>query len=530
MKSLVYLVFTGFKNNIKELRHKPGKLILYIVIAAFIIFSMVSTMSPSASFSASINPIWMRGIFFALLMLFYVLSIQVGLTSGNTMFEMSDVNLLFVSPITPQSILIYGLTKLTKSSFLTSIFILFQGTNLSYFGIKGGGLVAMFIFYLLNSISTSILSLVIYSVTNSKPNRKLVVKVIAVAVFIPMICQFLLKFFELKNPIEALQILLDSTSMKIIPFLGWPVAASFGFIDGNIAQALIYTLLIVLSCAIMISYLIFSKADYYEDVLVATETAFEKKRALENSNPQVGMTMNLKTKVTKKGVNGSGSSTFLYKHIRETFRQNRFGFIGFFSLIMCGIFIFISFMAKDSINVVLYLQIIMWIQVFMIGTSRGLSELYLHYIYMIPETPFKKVIWSNLEIVLKSFLESILFFVIPGLIASNNVIHIILCVICYSLFTMFLVGINYLFMKWTSTDISQGLFMFIYLIVVAILLLPGLIPALIIGFTMGGALGTAVALTILSLWELIISLICFGLSKNVLHNTDMPTMKIASGN
>jgi hypothetical protein len=57
-------------------------------------------------------------------------------------------------------------------------------------------------------------------------------------------------------------------------------------------------------------------------------------------------------------------------------------------------------------------------------------------------------------------------------------------------------------------------------------MIPGGIPAVIAGLVIGGTLGEIVAFAILSAWELIAALICFALSMSVLHNCDMPVMKM----
>ena len=88
-----------------------------------------------------------------------------------------------------------------------------------------------------------------------------------------------------------------------------------------------------------------------------------------------------------------------------------------------------------------------------------------------------------------------------------------------------LLSINYLSMRYTEANISQGILLVIYLIAVLLFLAPGLVAALIIGFSAGGLKGTLIGLFILSAWELAVSVSCFALSRNVLHNCDMPTIK-----
>jgi hypothetical protein len=62
------------------------------------------------------------------------------------------------------------------------------------------------------------------------------------------------------------------------------------------------------------------------------------------------------------------------------------------------------------------------------------------------------------------------------------------------------------------------------MVVVVVLILPGLIPAIIVG-TME-AWGTAAGTGILALWQVIVAMGCFWMSKDIIHKCDMPTAKL----
>ena len=58
--------------------------------------------------------------------------------------------------------------------------------------------------------------------------------------------------------------------------------------------------------------------------------------------------------------------------------------MGFFSLYTVIVFagvLGVSIFMDDEMSIVLFLQILMWMQLFMIGSGRGLLELYSHFIY-----------------------------------------------------------------------------------------------------------------------------------------------------
>lgn len=525
MSSLVYLVFTGAKNGLKELLHKPGKLVLYLLLVLLIGGGLVATLFANTQGEAGLPMFWLQGIFFAFLILFYGISVHKGLTSGDTIFDMSDVNLLFVSPVNPRSILLYGLVRLAKTSFWAGFFILFQGANLANFGVGFGGIWLLFLIFILLMMVLSLLSLVIYSASNGHPRRKMAVRVLAVIVFLPLVAYFGVLFISSGDALVSLATAVQSPFLNFIPFIGWAAAAAGALLGGHLLSGIGWLALLLLGGGGLLAYTMLSKSDYYEDVLVATETAYEKKRAVEEGDINATAASTAKVRVTKTGIRGHGASAIFYKHLRETFRQNRLGFFSVYTIIVFICALAFSIFTRGLLGVVVVLQILMWMQIFMVGNGRGLRELYTHYIYMIPEPPFKKVVWSNMELVFKTLLESVLFLGIPGLILGDNLLLILASMLAYTLFSMLLLGINYLSMRWTGASISQGLLLTIYFFAVMLIMLPGLVPALIVGFMVGGVWGTALGLGILCVWELLAALGCFALSKNVLHNCDMPSAK-----
>lgn len=526
MSSFAFLLTRSVKNSFLELLRKPAKLLLWVLVIAGIGGLFILSMFTRQSADSFLDIVWLKGILFLLVLLFVVIAIQKGLANGDVIFNMNDVNLLFVSPVSPRSILMYGIVRMAKMSFLAGFFILFQGNSLgSGFGVGFSAVLTVLLGFMLAVSLLQILSLLIYSLTNGKPARKLAVRLIAVAVFLPLIAYLGVQFARTGDPLLALENTLRSSFTAWTPVAGWAAEGAVSLISGDMGSGLLFFGLLVLAGALLILYIALSNPDYYEDVLVATETAFEKKRVLSEGqiNPEASSTK--KVKVSKTGIGGLGASAVFYKHLRESFRSNRLGLWGIPSIIMVlGTALMSFFLRGEEGGILILLQILMWTQIFLIGTGRGLKELYTHYIYLIPESSFRKIVWSNLEIAFKVLVESLAIFCISGLIMGEPVLLIVAAILVYTLFSFLLLGVNYLSLRWTGADISAGLLIFIYTIAVILIMLPGLIGAIAVG-SMIGISGVLIGLGILALWELIAAIGCFTLSKGILHRCDMPVMK-----
>jgi hypothetical protein len=143
------------------------------------------------------------------------------------------------------------------------------------------------------------------------------------------------------------------------------------------------------------------KADYYEDVLVSTETTYQKLkdakegRTIQRSNKKV------KVKDNEVGINkGSGAYTFLYKHMLEMRRRSRFIFVDTLSIFLiaggaaAGYFFKKYAAPVETVYGVLGVAVYMQFIFSMMGKLKG--ELLKPYIFLIPEKSVKKVFAASL--------------------------------------------------------------------------------------------------------------------------------------
>lgn len=526
MNSLVFLLSRNMKNSFLEVLRKPAKLILWTMAIVGIVALFILSNYTRKSADQSMDLIWLQGILFLFLVIFVVIAIQKGLSNGDVIFDMSDVNLLFGSPINSRLILMYGIVRMAKMAFLSGFFILFQSNSLgTSFGVGSGGVFLVLVGFFLAFSLLQTMSLLIYSQTNGRPSRKSMVRLISVLAFLPLFARTVIEYVRTGNLISTLENTLNSPWFAWTPVAGWASKGTVSLISGDLRNGLLFLGLLVLAELLVLVYIAFSNSDYYEDVLVASETSFEKKRSFSEGQLNVASSSTKKIRVTNTGLRGTGGSTLFYKHVRESFRSNPLGLWGFPSILMVAAAALMSFVLRnEGGGLLLLLQILMWMQIFLIGTGRGLKELYIHYIYLIPESSFRKIIWSNLEITVKILVEGVAIFCVAGLIVGAPASLIIAMILVYSLFSFLLLGVNYVSLRFTGADISMGILMFLYTIAVLVIMLPGLVSAFFIGQLFGG-MGVLIGLIVLCLWELMAGLGCFALSKGILHHCDLPTVR-----
>jgi hypothetical protein len=382
----------------------------------------------------------------------------------------------------------------------------------------------MLLNFMVSIICLTLLSLVIYTWSNGRETRKRIVKAVTALLHLPAVVYFGVKFIENGSITDALGDTIESVWLGGIPVTGWTSRGITDAAGGEWASAWLFLALVFVIIIAALVFIIVNHADYYEDVLVATETAFERRRALTDGNINA-VTTTRKIKVAATGLSGSGADVFMYKHLREMFRENRFGIINISTLVLAVAAAVAALVAKGSVNLVMITAFMMYLQMMKIGSGRGLKEIYSHYIYLAPQPPFLKIVWSNVETMIKAFVEAVLVFAVSGVLLGEAWYVIAAAILSYSLYSLFVLSVNYLSMRFAGPDISPVVLIVLYMRGMVFVMAPGVIPAIVVGILIGGPLGTAAGLLIVSAWVTLMAGVCFYAARGILHNCDMPVVK-----
>jgi len=530
MNSLWYVFSRDAKNKLLELKRKPGKLVMYLLVIAVLVTVIVISITQEPATGNIADIMWLKGIVIALFMFTVYAAISQGLKKGTTLFQMEDVNFLFVSPLNSRKILLFGVIRMMKASLLSSLFILFNSSTLrTFFGVEFSGMLMIFAAFVLVTAVSQLLTLVIYSMTNGRKRRQTFVKYAIGILFIPVAIGIVRHIVGAGMDVPAgLLDFLHSPISSYTPIAGWAATGAVAFITGQYAMgAFFFGLLAVVGIA-LVAVIYIGNPDYYEDVLVATETAFEKARDIADGKIEAATTSDKEIKVKNTGVGGIGASALFYRHLRESFRVNKFGLWGISTLVLTGLAIAYSLLMRQvgyegGNHMITMLVIVMFMQIFLIGTGRGVKDQYNHYIYMIPENPFNKLLWSNLEAFLKIAVQNALMFISAGIVMGTDVTFIALSIITCTLFAFVILSISFLSMRFTGAHMSMGILSMIYMSAIVIVMIPGLAGAIIVAVMFGDA-GLFLALAILSAWELAVGVVCFYAAKGVLHDCDIPSL------
>ncbi|MFV0529215.1 MAG: putative ABC exporter domain-containing protein [Lachnospiraceae bacterium] len=531
-RSIFYLARKTIKNQLLQIKTHPAKAVPYLILVAVMLFSLLPSFfgeGASAESMGTLDSRWLKLGLFAYLMLFWTMSIAKGLEKGASFFDMADVNFLFVSPLNPKGILMYGLARELVRNVLAGFFILFMGAFLkSSFNISFPGLLLLLLFYVIAQLLMQIMAVVIYTYTNQRQTAKKLVIALALAVCVPLLVTIGTSYMSSGDIVAAALTGMQSEGLWFIPVAGWATEGVYALLFGGNTVFLTAVAALAAFVVVFLLLLFLGKTDYYEGVLIATETGFQKKEAAASGDLQKMTATDRKLKIRENAkIWGEGAKVLFGKHMIESTRSARFKIFDVSSLVIIITAILVALFSGDGGGggtLLVIMAILMYVQLFMIGTGLGLKELYMHYIFMIPASSITKLLWSNMEVAIKSLCSYCIGFVAVGVILKSNPLHVLLCIVTSFCFVLVLLAVNLLSMRLFTNMINQGILVMLYMLSVILVMAPGVAGGVILAVVLSNAASIPAALLVLTGWELLASLICFYLARGILDTCDMEVM------
>lgn len=483
MKGITYLLLTIMKNRLLSLRKKPALLVVYIICALSLIGILIlSSIQPtgSASFHEFADIRILYGIVAGVGLLFVYTFVNTGLSTGGTLFSMSDVSLLFVSPISPIRILIYGLIKQLGTTFLTSIFIIFQYTNLkNSFNINGIGMLFIFLIYGTMIFFGQLVAIAVYVYTNGNPKRKTMIRSVIYGILILIGILVYLKYQMNGNILESLFNVVDSRVFQMIPLAGWAAMFIKAYIEKDILFLIIGFGLYILASILIIILITAGDADYYEDVLLSTETNYNKLQAAKEGKIAKS---NKKVKLRKNQLgihNGNGASAIYYKHLLEAKRTSRLLFIDNYTVLVtlsAGAF---SFFVKTDFVGYIILGILIYVLFFFTVMGRLSIELSKPFIYMIPDKSINKLVAASLSNILKPCIDGFIIFGVVCIISNTSPLLNLFFALAYGSSALLFVSFTILSQRFLGGQLNKVVLMMFGIGLLLLIVSPGIIASII---------------------------------------------------
>lgn len=546
MKSpLVYLTAVKLKNQLREAVKHPAKLIYALFIIAALVLSTIGGRTNAEHIElrplSELTSIMV--LFYSLMFLITFLNGINGGAGNYPMFTLSDVSMLFPSPLRPNKVLFYALVRQLGLSLLLGFFLLFQYNWMhAAYGLEYGHLLLVVVGYALSLFLGQVCAMAAYVRASGSDSVRRIIRYCVYGVTLIFVAGLLLRCVPVLTlsaggtEEEILSMGLTGALQEGVAYLsgigiffpvsGWSAGLIGGLFAGNYPSAGLCALLILAAFAFALLLVIKNKNNYYEDVLQTAEVAQSAIAAKKEGQP--AEVTPKKVRVGKTGLGkGQGAGVLFYKHLLENRRSGALLFsktsMIFILIIIACSFIYSMIFSEDGDNTAAFVAVFSmstYMQMFSEGLGRFNWELAKPYIYLLPEPPFKKLLWATAETLLADCLEAVVIFVPVSAILGMGVPETVMCILARISFSLLFTSGNILVERVFGTVRSKGLVLFFYIIALMLLAVPGIGLGILLMASeiVPGAVG--VLLGILA-GNVPIALVVFFLCRNLLQYVEL---------
>lgn len=486
---LLYATRKKLKNRMLATLRSPSQIIYILLMLALLIFSSLSGSSSDsgAEYTGDYREMnELNAIIFVFFTVMFLVTFYISYTNGTTVFTLSDVNLLFPSPLNPRRILFHSLMRQLTTSILLGVFLLFQYSWLhSLYGIKYDKLIVIVLGYGLTLFFSQFVAIVLFCLTNGHSKAGRMIKLMFAAVIAALIIPLLVKLTPVMQSLDyraAIPIAVEYFSSfwtHIFPFSGWTASMAIYMIEGRYLLAAVFLGIQLLAAAILMFIIYKTDVDYYEDAIESAEKSQSAITAQKEGTVNEVVGKNIR--VGKIGIQkGWGANVIYQKHLIEN-RRSSILRVSNMSLIFIACVIIISVFLREE-GILPSFVMSSYMLMFSVTLGRFPRELIKPFIYLMPEPPVKKLFYSLKENLISSVYESILLFIPVGLIVSAAPIEIAVCIIGRISFSLLFLCANIAIERIFGSNLAKGLTMFLYIVISMLMTAPGIVIAMVLSF------------------------------------------------
>ncbi len=333
--------------------------------------------------------------------------------NGSKIFLPADVNLLFASPMKPQSVLMFRLLCQIGVILLSSIYLGFQIPNLVInlnMGIWAA--IGVLLTWLFTIAIGKLFQIFLYTYFSTHAEWK---KYLRNGIY--GFCFFLAGIYLIYQMISGQSYLMAAESFfnhritRLIPFWGWLKGFCMYCMEGNLLGALLSMTAILAGGGLLAIVIWRMKADFYEDAMAKSEETAQLLEAAqsEKSTGFVKRKKDRSEKLRRDGMNrGSGANVFFWRIMYNRFRFAHFGIFTKTSetylLAAAAVSLFCKFILETDglIPAILTLAVFVFYRTMGNPLAEDTSK---DFFRMIPESTGRKLFWSVMGGTVSCFMD-----------------------------------------------------------------------------------------------------------------------------
>ncbi len=505
--ALTYLLRRNLINQIKNIKKKPGKLLFLIFFMIVFISSFLSSIFIEPEMTRNFSEL--NAIIFGFFSFIFLISIPNGIDNGNSSFVMADINILFTSPLSRKDIFTYGIIKSIGSSILASIFLAYQFTYLRMnYGLGIGAFLVLFFGFAFYMFLYQLCFFYIYTFVSSNERKSLIAKVLLYLPFALMLIYATVLYIGNKDLVGSLVLTINLRFIDFLPVIGWSVATVKYFISGLYIKSLIFFSIDIVFFIVIFTLISKKNTDFYEDVIASAKNN-EKIRSSRKSGVKKERYKNKKLKGSSSFGEGIFSVFFNINSLLN--KRSSIFYINTTSLVTIVFTLVFSFIIKGNTDLNYITGMSVYMALIVYSNSRFDYHLKKHFIYLIPEKPFKKLIALIIPEIYTFIIETLIIYLAVAFLSDNSVFIIILYALLRLSYTILIVASNILVKKIIGEEgaIAKMTFIFLGMFLLLVPSIAGLLLSIILEIYLALAISILIAL--------LLSLLLIIIGKNILN-------------
>ena len=517
MNAVVFLIVRQYVNRIRRMFSKPLNVILTIIAVLFIMSGPL-LMLFIRDFYEGLVGAGGREIAVAGVQLFIGITLILsGLSQQGGLFTYSEASILFSSPLTKKTILLYSTLQSLPGAFLTSIFMCF------YFPYLIGGamttlkLLATVLVMSLLIFCIFIIYYYIYIQDIAREGLKKRLKKFAWAFFAVIAAIYTAIWLTNGHDFgEAAVTFFTSPIYNAFPLFGWAKWAVVALLNDHCINGFIPGTLLLAVSAVVLARIYYSQdVDFYE------------KAQLDSIRLQ-----KVVDTIKSNGYDAQGLALRKVRSAKSSFREGAAAIMSrqFLEMKKRGPMLTL----KDLINGVIYLAVglatkmeftfvytmIVFSMVINTATDSWNSEFKKPYIYLIPESPFRKLIYAVLPSIVKNTLAGSVVVAAAAALFGAGLQEALLCLFLLAAYALLFTAASVFTYRIMGHMTNAVLLMFMRTLFVMAAAIPGGVTAIVLS-VVSGVEGGVVMIGPMILANLLCSLLFMFLSRKLLVQSEI---------
>ena len=438
MRALLYLTWRSFVNSVKRALKKPVTLILIIflgVYAAYVLFVLGRLVTElrfdSADGLIALVSVWSIYIFLAD---FIAYSSRKGV-----IFRQAHPHFVFPAPISPKLILVHS----AWMNYLTSVIVslLFVLAGVTVFSVEPWRMALFFFVCCILELLLEV-SLMVFLYTNESLSERFIKGLcMGIKIFLGAVALLLILYFRREGfDLDSVSAFFDWPGLQMIPVVGWNIAAYRLILIGPTTLNMVCTALYV--CTVAAAFLtakhMCCEGAYYEDAAKFADDYAEMRRR-KNSGEMVTSIGEKKRKFRRISGNyrAGGAKAVFYRQLLE-YKKERWFIFTKATVINLAASAVMAFalrqnVARTEVPQFFLLGMTAYMTLVFSGiTGKWETELKSPYLFLIPDTPFKKLWYATLMEHVKAFADGIVLCLPMGVVWGVSPGMILMTVLIYT--------------------------------------------------------------------------------------------------